>query len=344
MSILKTFGLKKYRQEMEGILKINPIPTRFPVHNGFIPEMDDFFADHLQELTPEIYNLIFKIISPRVFRRIERLLDVGKFYNIGFYWNKQHYGGLTIALPKNQSLEHEKTIETIVNQASIALQRSYAEKAIKESLEEKEVLLREIHHRVKNNMQIISSLLNLQRQHVSGEETRDVLKESQGRVKSMAMIHEKLYQSPNLTRVDFKDYIEKLASNLIYTYKIENRDIEQVFEVKDVEMNIDTAIPCGLIINELITNSLKYAFPPSFQNKKGVIKIKLVQTGNLFQLEISDNGVGLHADIEPENAETLGLQLVHTLVNQLDGSLKIDRIRGTKFTITFQELNYKERI
>lgn len=344
MSILKTFGLKKYRQEMEGILKINPIPTRFPVHNGFIPEMDDFFTDHLQELTPEIYNLIFKIISPRVFRRIERLLDVGKFYNIGFYWNKQHYGGLTIALPKNQSLEHEKTIETIVNQASIALQRSYAEKAIKESLEEKEVLLREIHHRVKNNMQIISSLLNLQRQHVSGEETRDVLKESQGRVKSMAMIHEKLYQSPNLTRVDFKDYIEKLASNLIYTYKIENRDIEQVFEVKDVEMNIDTAIPCGLIINELITNSLKYAFPPSFQNKKGVIKIKLVQTGNLFQLEISDNGVGLPADIEPENAETLGLQLVHTLVNQLDGSLKIDRIRGTKFTITFQELNYKERI
>ena len=193
-------------------------------------------------------------------------------------------------------------------------------------------------------MQIISSLLNLQKQYVNDEEAVNVLKESQNRVKSMAMIHEKLYQSPNLTRVDFKDYIEKLASNLIYTYKIENRDIEQVFEVKDVEMNIDTAIPCGLIINELITNSLKYAFPPSFQNKKGVIKIKLVQTGNLFQLEISDNGVGLPADIEPENAETLGLQLVHTLVNQLDGSLKIDRIRGTKFTITFQELNYKERI
>ncbi|MDI3550279.1 MAG: hypothetical protein PWQ15_1382 [Methanobacterium sp.] len=344
VNILKTFGLENYQQEIEHILKIDQLPNNLSLDKGFIPELDDFFTDHITESTPEIYNLFFKKISPKVFRMIERLLDVGKCFNIGFYWNKEHYGGLTIALPKNQDLEHKKTIETIVNQASIALQRSYAEEAIKESLGEKEVLLREIHHRVKNNMQIISSLLNLQRQYASLEETRDILKESQGRVQSMAMIHENLYQSPHLNRIDFKDYIEKLVSNLIYTYKIENRDIERVFEVKNVEMNIDTAIPCGLIINELITNSLKYAFPPSIHKEKGIIKIKLIQTDNRFQLEISDNGVGLPSNIEPENAETLGLQLVHTLVSQLEGCLRIDRSLGTKFTITFQELNYKKRI
>jgi two-component sensor histidine kinase len=192
-------------------------------------------------------------------------------------------------------------------------------------------------------MQIINSLLSLQSQHVEGEETLDVLKESQGRVRSMAMIHEKLYQSPNLTKIDFKDYVEKLAKNLIYTYQVQKLNIEQVFEVKDMEMNIDTAIPCGLIINELVTNSLKYAFPPS-ESINGIIKIELNQIEEQFKLVISDNGVGLPPDIQPEDTETLGLQLVNSLVDQLDGTLDIDRSQRTKFTILFKELTYKERI
>ena len=241
-------------------------------------------------------------------------------------------------------MQHEKTIETIVSQTSIALQRSFTENAIKESLEEKEILLREIHHRVKNNMQIISSLLNLQRLHVEETETLDILRESQGRVRSMAMIHEKLYQSPNFTRIDFKDYIEKLVSSLIYTYKVQGQDIKQVLEVRDVEMNIDTAIPCGLIINELITNSLKYAFPQSESNTNGIIKIELNQIEDHFKLVVLDNGVGLPPHIQPEKTETLGLQLVNNLVNQLEGTIEIDRSHGTKFTIIFTELNYKERI
>ncbi|EKF85878.1 PocR ligand-binding domain-containing protein [Methanobacterium formicicum] len=341
INLVESFGFEKYLDEIRNILEIDLFKNKFPENlNG----INNYFSGHLTESTEEVYNLAFRKMSPKTFRMIERVLNIGKVYNMGFYCNSHHYGGLSIALPKNQPLEHEETIETIVNQASMALQRSFAEKAIKESLEEKEVLLREIHHRVKNNMQIINSLLSLQSQHVEGEETMDVLKESQGRVRSMAMIHEKLYQSPNLTKIDFKDYIEKLASNLIYTYQVETRNIEQVFEVKDVEMNIDTAIPCGLIINELVTNSLKYAFPQSESNGNGIIKIELNQLEDQFKLVISDNGVGLPAHIQPENTETLGLQLVNSLVDQLEGTLEIDRIKGTKFTIIFSELNYKERI
>ena len=341
IQIVESFGFEKYLDEIRNILEIDLFKTKFPVtFNG----INNYFSGHLTESTEEVYNLAFRKMSPKTFRMIERVLNIGQVYNMGFYCNSHHYGGLSIALPKDLSLEHEETIETIVNQASMALQRSFAEKAIKESLDEKEVLLREIHHRVKNNMQIINSLLSLQSQHVEGEETMDVLKESQGRVRSMAMIHEKLYQSPNLTKIDFKDYIEKLASNLIYNYQVETRNIEQIFEFKDVEMNIDTAIPCGLIINELVTNSLKYAFPQSESNGNGIIKIELNQVEDQFKLVISDNGVGMPSHIKPENTETLGLQLVNSLVDQLEGTLEIDRQQGTKFTIIFSELNYKERI
>lgn len=342
--IMECFGFDKYLNKLEAILGINPFKINLPLMNMSQDDLDDYFSVNLKESTEGIYKLAFRKISLKASRMIERLLDIGKIYNMGFYWNGQHYGGLTIVLSKDQSLKHEKTIETIVSQTSIALQRSFTKNAIKESLEEKEILLREIHHRVKNNMQIISSLLNLQRLHVEETETLDILKESQGRVRSMAMIHEKLYQSPNFTRIDFKDYIEKLVSSLIYTYKVQGQDIKQVLEVKDVEMNIDTAIPCGLIINELVTNSLKYAFPLSTSNTTGTIKIELNQMEDQFKLTVSDNGMGLPVDIKPESSETLGLQLVNNLVNQLEGTLQIDRGNGTKFIIIFTELNYKERI
>lgn len=340
IQIMEGFGFEEHLGELEEIIGIHPFKIKVPVNN-ISDEMDDYFNDNLEE-SGGIYNLAFKRISLEESDRIERLLDVGKVYNMGFYWNGQNYGGLSIVLPKDHPMKHGRTIETIVSQASIALQRSFAEKAIKESLDEKEILLREIHHRVKNNMQIISSLLNLQSQHVEEAETLDILKESQGRVRSMAMIHEKLYQSPNFTKIDFKDYIEKLVSSLIYTYKVQKQDIKQVLEVRDVEMNIDTAIPCGLIINELVTNSLKYAFPTP--DSEGIIQIELNQIEDQFKLIISDNGVGLPLDIQIEKSETLGLQLVNNLVKQLEGTLQIHRGNGTKFTIIFTELNYKERI
>ncbi|MGB9979302.1 PAS domain S-box protein [Methanobacterium sp.] len=218
-----------------------------------------------------------------------------------------------------------------------------AENKIKESLIEKEVLLREIHHRVKNNLQIISSLLNLQTRCVDGEETVNVLKESQNRVKTMAMVHEKLYQSEDLKDINFKEYIENLVSDLFYSYGIKKGTIDLQIDADNLEIDLDTAIPCGLIINELVTNSLKYAFPGP--NGKAVVKVELKKLQqDKLKLVISDNGRGLPDNLDIENVETLGLKMVTILVNQLKGTLELDRTNGTEFKILFKELESKSRI
>jgi len=211
---------------------------------------------------------------------------------------------------------------------------------VETALREKEILLRELHHRVKNNMQIIASLLNLQSQYVKEEESKHILRESQGRVHSMAMIHEKIYQS-HLSDVNLKEYIENMVSDIFYLYRIKNGTINFALDVSEVHINIDTAIPCGLIINELVTNSLKYAFP---NGEKGNITITFTSKCDELILKIADDGIGLPENIKPETTETLGLKLVQNLINQLNGTLKLVRGPGTKFIITFQELNYKDRM
>ena len=216
-----------------------------------------------------------------------------------------------------------------------------AENKIKASLKDKEVLLREIHHRVKNNMQIISSLLNLQIDYLNDEDAVDVLKESQNRVKSMAMIHEKLYLSTDLTKINFVDYIQSLISNLFYSYNVKEDHIKPILKIEDVNLNIETAIPCGLIITELISNCLKYAFP---NQMKGKIIISLKQVEDKFELIISDNGIGLPENININKIKTLGILLVKSLTEQIDGKISIHRKNGTQFNITFKELKYKERI
>ncbi len=220
-------------------------------------------------------------------------------------------------------------------------ERQKADEQIKKSLQEKEVLIREVHHRVKNNMQIISSLLNLQTSYVDDKETVDLLKESQNRVKSMAMIHEKLYQSEDLNHINIFDYINSLVNDLFYSYAIPKYQIKPVIEVEKINLNIETAVPCGLIISEIISNSLKYAFP---KGRKGEVHISLKHNGEKFYLTIGDNGIGLPEGFEINKADSLGLKLVNSLTEQIDGELKLDRINGTKFNITFQESKYKDRI
>jgi two-component sensor histidine kinase len=218
--------------------------------------------------------------------------------------------------------------------------RKKAEDEIKASLAEKDVLMREIHHRVKNNMQIVSSLLNLQTSYVEEEEAVNVLKESQNRVKSMAMIHEKLYQSHDLNHLNISNYIISLVTDLFSSYAIPQGQIKPIMDVEDANLNMETAVPCGLIISELISNSLKYAFP---NGKKGEIHVTLKTKENRFHLTISDNGVGLPDDLDFQNTESLGLQLVNSLTNQLDGKIEVNRKHGTEFKITFKEAKYKER-
>jgi PAS domain S-box-containing protein len=220
-------------------------------------------------------------------------------------------------------------------------EREVADKALKESLKEKETLIREIHHRVKNNMQIISSLLNLQIQSEEQDEIIGVLQESQGRIKSMAIVHEKLYQSDSLSNINLKDYFSSLVSSILRTYGKGDRHISWEVKVGVVYLGIDTVIPLGLIINELVTNSVKYAFP---NNKKGKIMIKLEIEGDLYVLTVSDDGVGIPENIKPENTDTLGLQLVISLIDQIDGEYDLNQTKGTEYIIKFKEILYKKRI
>ena len=215
--------------------------------------------------------------------------------------------------------------------------RKRTEDQIKASLQEKEVLLKEIHHRVKNNLQVIYSLLRLQSAHIKDKHDLEIFKESQNRVMSMAFVHEKLYQSEDLAMIDFAEYTRKLATSLFHSYAAYPEIIALEINVEDVFLGIDNAIPCGLIINELVSNCLKHAFP---RGKKGKIRVELrsdkdLHAGDKFILTVSDDGIGFPKDLDFRNADTLGLQLVTTLVKQLKGTIELDRDGGTEFKITF---------
>lgn len=207
------------------------------------------------------------------------------------------------------------------------------EERITQSLKEKEVLLKEVHHRVKNNMQVISSILNLQSSYVKDAYALNLLKECQNRIKSMAFIHESLYQTKNFESVNFSEYITTLSKNLVHTYSINSKNIKLVLTLDKLFLNLDSSIPCGLIINEIISNSLKYAFP---DNRDGIIFVTLKVDRNQVRIEAGDNGVGIPQGIDIKYTETLGLQLVDTLVEQINGTLVLERNKGTKFIIEFK--------
>ena len=220
-------------------------------------------------------------------------------------------------------------------------EKTIATNKLKTSIKEKDILLQEIHHRVKNNMQIISSLLNLQIKYIKDDEAIDVLKESQNRVKSMAMIHEKLYQSNDFTRINLTEYIESLVNGLFYSYSIDQEEISSIINVDNVRLNIETAVPCGLIINELVSNSLKHGFS---NGENGEVYISLKFIDDKYELIIGDNGIGFPSNIDFKKTDSLGLQLVNNLVGQIDGEIELDNRSGTEFKIVFNELKYKSRI
>ena len=214
-------------------------------------------------------------------------------------------------------------------------ERKHAEEQLKESLREKEILLREIHHRVKNNMQVISSLLMLQEELSEDEKVIEMLKDSQNRIISMALIHEKLYRSENFSRIDLKEYIDDLVSGLFQSYGISEDKVALNINAENVLLGIDSAIPCGLIINELVSNSLKHAFP---EDESGEINILIHSTDeDMIELSIGDNGIGIPEDLDFRRTESLGLRIVNVLVeNQLHGEITLNRDRGTKFRIKFK--------
>jgi len=210
-------------------------------------------------------------------------------------------------------------------------ERKRAEAQIAASLKEKEVLLKEIHHRVKNNLQVISSLLNLQAVGMKDERILELLRESQNRIRSMALIHERLYRSENLARINFGEYLRSLVGFLARSYNIPQ--VEVKIHVKSISLPVNTAIPCGLIVNELVSNALKYAFPGGLQGQVDVsLELKNETSG---VLTVADNGVGFPQEIDFRSTKTLGLQLINTLTLQINGTIELIRARGTTFSITF---------
>ena len=219
--------------------------------------------------------------------------------------------------------------------------RRKAEEYLKKSLEEKEVLLREVHHRVKNNMQIISSILRMQSRSVKDENLKMILQESQNRIHSMALIHENLYSNEGLSDVKFDNYIKSLVGNISRTFKSQQQHVKFKYQIDSTNLPMDIAIPCGLIINELVSNSLKYAFA---KTNDGIITISFDKVDNSkYILIVEDNGVGISEDFDINKTKSLGMKIIYSLVKQIDGVITSDFTKGTKFCINILLNNYESR-
>ncbi|HWQ66304.1 MAG TPA: histidine kinase dimerization/phosphoacceptor domain -containing protein [Methanospirillum sp.] len=210
--------------------------------------------------------------------------------------------------------------------------RRRMELQIEKSLKEKEILLKEIHHRVKNNMQVISSLLYMQGRKTKDEHAKEIIRESQNRIASIALVHEKIYQSKDLEQVDYNDYLRKISMHLFDSYMVDSKNISLVVNSDTVFLPIDKAVPCSLIINELVSNSIKYAFP---DHRKGTIHIDFQRQSDIFLLVCGDDGVGIDQSIDLDHTDTLGVEIVKGLVRQLNGTIDLDRRCGTVFIIKF---------
>ena len=231
-------------------------------------------------------------------------------------------------------IDHKgKIIQMIVYSQDIT-DRKIAEEQIKASLKEKEILLEEIHHRVKNNLQIMYSLISIQSEYIENEKYKKTFKDFQNQIMSMALVHEILYKTKDLTKIDLKKYIENLLQSLFTSYGIKSSKITATIQVESAYLGVDTVILCGLIINELVSNSLKYAFPG---NNRGNIRVALHAKGKTeFEMMVSDNGIGLPKDLDPENTESFGLQMVNVLVKgNLHGEISLNISGGTEYIISF---------
>ncbi|TGK19317.1 response regulator [Leptospira fluminis] len=232
---------------------------------------------------------------------------------------------------KERTRELHRVNEELVKEIA---ERTRAETALKVSLREKEILLREIHHRVKNNLQVVSSILSLQGNYITDRKSYEIFEDSQFRIRSIALIHELLYQNEDLARMNFRQYLNNLVSNLLRTYRIDSR-ISFEIDADQVYLSLDSAIHCGLIVTELVTNSLKYGFKEQDFGKVS-IQMKALENES-YVMTVADDGVGFPQDVDFKKTDSLGLQLVNALAEQIDGTLTLDREGGTKFRLEFRD-------
>ncbi|MCZ7397569.1 MAG: PAS domain S-box protein [Candidatus Methanoperedens sp.] len=296
----------------------------------------DLLGYRSEELKGEsIDMLIYDEIPHSESSWLNELIKKGSIINIEKNYVAKDGRKIPVLLSMSNMCDDEGNILGIVFVAKDITERRRAEDQIKSSLKEKETLLKEIHHRVKNNMQIVSSLLDHQAQYIKDKNVIDIFTESQNRILSMSLVHEKLYQSEDLAKIDFYNYINDLVANLFQSYAANSGKITLNISIENIQIDIDLAIPCGLIANELITNSLKYAFP---EGTEGEIKIAFrKKEENMLEFVISDDGIGLPKDLDFRKTESLGLHLVTILAeNQLHGEINLIRGKGTEFQIKFR--------
>ena len=320
--------LKRREEFNYALFQYNPIETMVVDDQGRIMQINQAIINN-RTRAPEIGAVMYKDYAAEheidMYDNLMRCIKTGKTMHVPESSYKEKIWMIQIAPFK------EGAIITAMDITA----RKHAEHELLKSLQEKDVLLKEVHHRVKNNMQIISSMLKLQARHITNEETLQHLNDSQNRVRSMALIHEKLYQTDDFEEIDYYDYIHSLVNYLTLSYRELMKRISIQIDIKDIWLDINTSIPCGLIINELITNSLKYAFP---DGRKGIISISITKTKTeKLILEVKDNGIGLPKDFSMENIDSLGLQLVTALSKQLHASIDINTDEGVCFTLEFNQ-------
>jgi PAS domain S-box-containing protein len=324
-------GAKAYFRDILKIMGRNPIGMRFQPAPEAVQER--LQTQQLRKIPGGLHEVTFFSLPKAMCTALERLTQIRAVYSVGFIRQGVIYGTAVIFLRGRETFENRDLIESFIHQASVSLQRWKAEKRIAASLKEKEVLLREIHHRVKNNMQIISSLLRLQSSGISDKRAKAAFQASQDRIRSMALVHEGLYRSSDLARIDFAEYARSLAARLSSLYATRGRTIAFHIDIKDIDLDVNRAVPCGLIVSELVSNALKHGFP---EPTKGEIRIRMVRDKRgCLRLSVADSGIGFPAEIDFRKTNSLGLQIVNDLVQQLNGSIRLKANGGTTFIIRF---------
>jgi PAS domain S-box-containing protein len=291
------------------------------------------FPDRETLLCTNAYELYVRVEDRKKWQAFVEVYDVAREIEIEL----KRYDGTSVWVEYNSRVTRSPNGAVIYYDGALTniSERKKSEAQLREAFLEKEVLLKEIHHRVKNNLQIISSLLNLQSDYLHDAYDRELFQQSQNRVRAMALLHEKLYQSSNLARIDFGEYVQSLVASMFQTYKTSPAVIEYEIDVAKLEFDIDTAIPCGLIVGELVSNSLKHAFP---DNRAGKITVSAAHIDACtIRLSVVDDGIGFDAHPETAQSHSLGWELVRTLAGQLGGSLHIQNTPGTHVQLIFKE-------
>ncbi|HWR25772.1 MAG TPA: PAS domain-containing protein, partial [Methanosarcina sp.] len=346
-SLMKNFRGIVFQQNLEFITLLV---------DGSVEEITGYTAEDFSSGKVDWCNIVLPEDSKRFFENRQKLVNDPQFFIEHEYRIKHRNKRVKWVREVIQNVSDAEGRERILQGAIYDITK---QKEAEESLQRlEEIRKKEIHHRIKNNLQVISSLLELQAERFNEKRVLEAFHESKNRVASMAIIHEELYKSKNNEALDFSQYLQKLTAALFRSYTVREGDVKMYLDIEETFLGMDTAVPLGIIINELISNSLKHAFPPG---RKGEIRIKLCRTEEIkenegisnnndiigsknsgdknlqYKLLVSDNGVGFSEDIDFKNTSSLGLQLVNILVEQLEGTIELEKGEGTVFRIFFKE-------